>query len=69
MTLLILSGVLALVVAGCVCVVWSTRGGPRWTRAVAKATLAASDATRAAQRTSRKGGNGNNETPGPSDGN
>ncbi|MFF5972418.1 hypothetical protein ACFY7C_12970 [Streptomyces sp. NPDC012769] len=58
MTLLILSGILALVVAGCSCVVWAARGGPRWTRAVSRATLAAADAARATQRADRKGRNG-----------
>ncbi|MEV5974810.1 hypothetical protein [Streptomyces sp. NPDC051921] len=58
MTLLILSGVLVLVVAGCVCVVWAARGGPRWTRGVARATLAAGEVTRKANRTGRGGRNG-----------
>ncbi|MEU9098398.1 hypothetical protein [Streptomyces sp. NPDC048361] len=47
---LILLGVLVLVVAGCVCVVWSSRGGPRWVRAVASLTLAAGDVVRGADR-------------------
>ncbi|MCX4744036.1 hypothetical protein OG455_00660 [Kitasatospora sp. NBC_01287] len=38
---LVLLGVLALVVGGCACVVWADRGGPRWVRGVAAATLAA----------------------------
>ncbi|GAA3396312.1 hypothetical protein [Streptomyces roseoviridis] len=59
MTLLILSGILVLVVAGCACVVWAARGGPRWTRGVARATLAAGDAARAVQRAGHKGRNGN----------
>ncbi|MFF8729747.1 hypothetical protein ACF073_25125 [Streptomyces sp. NPDC015171] len=35
----LLLGVLALVVGGCVCVVWADRGGPRWARVVAAVTL------------------------------
>ncbi|MFB6891406.1 hypothetical protein ACFCX4_19120 [Kitasatospora sp. NPDC056327] len=35
----VLIGILALVVGGCVCVVWADRGGPRWTRAVAAVTV------------------------------
>ncbi|MFE7973025.1 hypothetical protein [Streptomyces shenzhenensis] len=31
----------ALVVGGCVCVVWAERGGPRWARAAARLTLGA----------------------------
>ncbi|MFJ9813323.1 hypothetical protein ACIRTB_34410 [Streptomyces sp. NPDC101158] len=46
MTLLILSGILVLAVFGCVCVVWAARGGPRWTRGVARATLAAGELAR-----------------------
>ncbi|WP_037682215.1 hypothetical protein [Streptomyces griseus] len=37
---LVLSCVLALVIGGCVCVVWAERGGPRWVRAVALVTVA-----------------------------
>ncbi|KUN87195.1 hypothetical protein [Streptomyces griseoruber] len=39
--LLALSVLLVLTVGGCACVWWAARGGPRWTRPVAKATLAA----------------------------
>ncbi|MFI8822865.1 hypothetical protein [Streptomyces sp. NPDC053431] len=53
MTLLILSGVLVLAVAGCVCVVWAARGGPRWARGVAKATLVAGELAREAGRSTR----------------
>ncbi|MFF7483101.1 hypothetical protein [Streptomyces mutabilis] len=45
-----MSAVLLLVVGGCVCVVWATRGGPRWTRAVAKGTLLAGELVRAPRR-------------------
>ncbi|WP_340385721.1 hypothetical protein U5640_31235 [Streptomyces sp. SS7] len=41
MMLLALSVLLVLTVGGCACVWWAARGGPRWTRAVATATLAA----------------------------
>ncbi|MCZ9352467.1 hypothetical protein J2S54_005488 [Streptomyces sp. DSM 42143] len=47
MILILLSAVLLLVVGGCVCVVWAARGGPRWTRAVAKGTLLAGELVRA----------------------
>lgn len=40
MALLVLVGVLVLVVGGCVCVAWASRGGPRWVRGVAAVTLA-----------------------------
>ncbi|MEV0777756.1 hypothetical protein [Streptomyces sp. NPDC050428] len=33
----------ALTVAGCGAVVWSSRGGPRWVRGVATASLAAGE--------------------------
>lgn len=54
MTVLILSGIIALVVGGCACVVWADRGGPRWVRAVATATLTAGELVRSS---SRKSGN------------
>ncbi|WP_210589849.1 hypothetical protein [Streptomyces sp. GESEQ-35] len=41
MTVLILSVVLVLVLAGCACVVWAQRGGPRWVRGVAAVTVGA----------------------------
>ncbi|MFF6776613.1 hypothetical protein ACFY8W_24115 [Streptomyces sp. NPDC012637] len=70
MVVLILSGVLVLALAGCGCVVWAARGGPRWVRAVATVTLAAGALVRGAQRAGRKpspnapgdgGGNGAGE--------
>ncbi|MFE7427364.1 hypothetical protein [Streptomyces sp. NPDC057545] len=54
MAVLVLVGVLALAVGGCVCVVWAARGGPRWARGVAHVTLAAGELARRSQ----KGGNG-----------
>ncbi|WP_199924582.1 hypothetical protein [Streptomyces sp. WM6386] len=39
MTVLVLVGILALAVFGCVCVVWAERGGPTWVRAVAAVTI------------------------------
>lgn len=45
--------VLAVVVFGCVCVVWASRGGPPWVRAVARATTAASGLSREAARRHR----------------
>ena len=38
MAVVVLLGVLALAVGGCVCVVWAERGGPRWVRGVAAVT-------------------------------
>ncbi|MEU9860806.1 hypothetical protein AB0D99_08020 [Streptomyces sp. NPDC047971] len=55
MALIILSGVLVLAVGGCVCVVWAARGGPRWVRGVATATLAAGELVRRSGRTNRNG--------------
>jgi hypothetical protein len=43
---LVLAGVLALVVGGCVCVVWAERGGPRWVRVAATVTLTAGELLR-----------------------
>lgn len=54
--LILLSCVVLLVLAGCACVVWAARGGPRWVRAVAAVTLAAGEAVRRSGRTSRKQG-------------
>ncbi|MFJ4688773.1 hypothetical protein ACIQNG_13800 [Streptomyces sp. NPDC091377] len=61
MMALVLIGVLVLAVGGCVCVVWASRGGPRWTRAVASATLAAGELVRKSNRSggrSRSGDEG-----------
>lgn len=55
MILLVLIGVLVLAAAGCGCVVWAARGGPRWVRGVAAVTLAAGELVRGAQRSNRKG--------------
>lgn len=60
MLLIVLSGVLVVVIGGCACVVRASRGGPRWTRGVATATLAAGELTRKA----RLRGNGGNGTGG-----
>jgi len=46
METVVLSGVLALVIGGCVCVVWAARGGPRWVQVVARVTLFAGEAAR-----------------------
>jgi len=53
MAVLVLSGVLVLVVGGCVCVVWAERGGPRWVRAVAAVTRAAGELVSVAGRSGR----------------
>nr|WP_189149505.1 hypothetical protein [Streptomyces lacrimifluminis] len=49
-------GVLVLVVGGCVCVVWASRGGPRWVRGVARVTLTAGEALRRSSRSDRNSG-------------
>ncbi|MER7674358.1 hypothetical protein ABTY61_38675 [Kitasatospora sp. NPDC096128] len=50
----VLVGVLVLVLAGCGCVVWAARGGPRWARAVAAVTLGAGEVLRGAQQRRRR---------------
>ncbi|MEU4102448.1 hypothetical protein ACFY8X_35795 [Streptomyces tanashiensis] len=62
MILYILIGVLVLAVLGCVCVVWASRGGPRWVRAVAMVTLLGGEAVRAGQRRSRRRSGGDTFT-------
>ncbi|GAB2457741.1 hypothetical protein [Streptomyces incanus] len=52
---LVLLGILALVVGGCVCVVWAERGGPRWTRVVAATTLGAGELLRRSGKNRRRG--------------
>ncbi|MFJ8146408.1 hypothetical protein ACIQ6R_15255 [Streptomyces sp. NPDC096048] len=58
MAVLVLSGVLVLVVGGCVCVVWAARGGPRWVRAVSAVTLAVGELARTSKSAGRRGGGG-----------
>ncbi|MFE0252414.1 hypothetical protein [Streptomyces sp. NPDC059010] len=55
---LILVGVLVLVVGGCVCVLWASRGGPRWVRGVAAVTLAAGELVRRSGRSGRGSSSG-----------
>ncbi|MFJ2188836.1 hypothetical protein ACIOJE_12905 [Kitasatospora sp. NPDC087861] len=50
----VLVGILVVVVGGCVCVVWAERGGPRWVRVVASATLASGALLRRFQRSRRR---------------
>ncbi|MFE2514034.1 hypothetical protein [Streptomyces mirabilis] len=47
MGVLVLAGLLVLVIGGCVCVVWASRGGPRWVRGVAAVTLVVGELVRA----------------------
>ncbi|WP_326570121.1 hypothetical protein OG539_41870 [Actinacidiphila glaucinigra] len=54
MFVVVLLGVLALVVGGCVCVVWAERGGPHWVRVVATVTLAAGELLRLSERNRRR---------------
>jgi hypothetical protein len=56
--LLVLSGVLVLAIGGCVCVWLAARGGPRWTRVVATATLAAGELVRKANRNNDRSSTG-----------
>ncbi|MFC5663152.1 hypothetical protein ACFP3U_09170 [Kitasatospora misakiensis] len=60
----VLIGILALVVGGCVCVVWAERGGPAWTRAVASATVGAGRLVRSYQKAQRRVGSSNNGNSG-----
>jgi hypothetical protein len=53
MTIILLLGVLLVVVAGCVCVVWAARGGPQWVRVVATATIAAGELVRRSDKRDR----------------
>jgi hypothetical protein len=53
MIVLLLVGVLVLAVGGCVCVVWASRGGPRWVRGVAAVTLGLGEVVRASGRSRR----------------
>ncbi|MFD7686009.1 hypothetical protein [Streptomyces sp. NPDC059781] len=55
MLLIVLSGVLVLAVGGCVCVVRAARGGPRWVRGAAKATLVAGELARPSRSNGRSG--------------
>ncbi|MER5438775.1 hypothetical protein [Streptomyces sp. NPDC002790] len=54
MIVLVLLCILALTVGGCACVVWAARGGPRWVRGVATATLAAGELVRHSQKDRRR---------------
>ena len=56
MIVLALVGVLVLTVGGCVCVVWASRGGPRWVRAVAAVTLGMGKVGRGAGRSRQSSG-------------
>jgi len=59
MTVLVLLGILALAVGGCVCVVWAQRGGPRWVRVVATVTLTAGELLRSSEKNRRRSPNQN----------
>jgi hypothetical protein len=54
MGVLVLAGLLVLVIGGCVCVVWASRGGPRWVRGVAAVTLVVGELVRAAAKSNRR---------------
>jgi hypothetical protein len=54
MTVLVLLGVLALAIGGCVCVVWAERGGPRWVHVVATLTRIAGEVLRGAGKHQRR---------------
>ncbi|MFH9088326.1 hypothetical protein [Streptomyces sp. NPDC017673] len=57
----LLLGVLALVIGGCVCVVWAERGGPRWVRIVAALTRGAGELVSSAQKSRSRGGSGDTD--------
>ncbi|MGW8669699.1 hypothetical protein [Streptomyces niveus] len=65
MVVVVLGVVLALVVAGCVAVVWASRGGPRWVRGVATVTLATGDLVKRAGK--NNAGNRNSGSTGGGD--
>ncbi|MFJ8104923.1 hypothetical protein [Streptomyces sp. NPDC096132] len=54
MEIVVLIGLLVFVIGGCVCVVWASRGGPRWVRAVAAVVLVLGEVVRAMSRSSRR---------------
>ncbi|MFJ4872449.1 hypothetical protein [Streptomyces sp. NPDC088757] len=58
MFLWVMCAVLVLVVAGCVCVVWAARGGPRWARGVAAVVLWGGELVRAGGGRGRGGNRG-----------
>ncbi|MFE8012374.1 hypothetical protein ACFU3O_06485 [Streptomyces antibioticus] len=60
MAMLALIGVLALVIAGCACVWWTSRAddAPRWARAVSSVTLTLAALLSTPSRRSRRGGSG-----------
>ncbi|MET8826970.1 hypothetical protein ABZX40_04980 [Streptomyces sp. NPDC004610] len=60
MVILVLSVLVVLAVAGCACVVWASRGGPRWVRGVASATLGAGELVRKSNRGRNQSGNSGN---------
>ncbi|NUT28550.1 MAG: hypothetical protein HOV84_22015 [Streptomyces sp.] len=61
---LILVGVLVLAVGGCVCVIWASRGGPRWVRGVASVTLVAGELVRRSGRSRRGSSSGSDSDSG-----
>ncbi|MFI8764848.1 hypothetical protein ACIGN6_07985 [Streptomyces sp. NPDC053792] len=64
MILYVLIGVLVLTVAGCGAVVWASRGGPRWVRAVATVTLLGGEVVRDGRRRSVRGSGGGDDAGG-----
>ncbi|MGW4983201.1 hypothetical protein [Streptomyces mirabilis] len=54
MGVLVLAGLLVLVIGGCVCVVWASRGGPRWVRGVAAVTLVVGELVRVLAKSNRR---------------
>ncbi|MFE2046311.1 hypothetical protein ACFXAZ_36395 [Streptomyces sp. NPDC059477] len=58
MVILVLSVLVVLAVAGCACVVWASRGGPRWVRGVASATVMAGELVRKSSRSQKNSGPG-----------
>ncbi|MET7597604.1 hypothetical protein ABZS84_21465 [Streptomyces sp. NPDC005481] len=58
MAVLVLLVVLALVLGGCVCVVWAEFGGPPWVRAVAAVMRGVGTVLHHAQKSRRRSSNG-----------
>jgi hypothetical protein len=61
MITVVLLGVLALAVFGCVCVVWAARGGPRWVRVVAAVTVGLGKVLESSGKKSRSNSSNNSD--------
>ncbi|MER5885473.1 hypothetical protein ABT160_16715 [Streptomyces sp. NPDC001941] len=59
---LVLCVVVVVALGGCACVVWASRGGPRWARAVGAVTLALGEVVRRGARSRGRSGRGSNDS-------